>query len=142
MPDRMSRVEVMIELDAGPGGQDDELDRSTQQLRRRLRELDVLDVRRLADSSPERGPNGAGDTANDTAGGEQVHGAALVVQLAPVLPALLDVVQTVRAWLSQYPDRVVSLAIDGDRLEVAGGSLEEQRERIRSWTERHSPTEL
>ena len=131
MVDRMSRVEVVIELDARTGGTDDELDRSTEQLRRRLRELDVLDVRRLADSKPERGPNGGDGTA-----------AALVVQLAPVLPALLDVVQTVRAWLSQCPDRVVSLAIDGDRLEVAGGSLDEQRERIRSWTERHSPTEL
>src|SRR5215211_395560 len=138
MVDRMSRVEVVIELDTRPGGTDDELDRSAEQLRRRLRELDVLDVRRLVDSSPDRTADG-GDVI---AGGDQVDGAALVVQLAPVLPALLDVVQTVRAWLSQYPDRVVSLAIDGDRLEVAGGSLEEQRERIRSWTERHSPTEL
>jgi hypothetical protein len=114
MVDRASRAEVLIEL--GPGGAEDELDRGTEQLRRRLRELDVEDVLR---------PGGDGDDA-------------LVVQLAPVLPALHDVVHTVRAWLSTHPHRVASLAIGDDRIEVSGTAADEQRELIRSWTERNS----
>jgi hypothetical protein len=126
MVDRALRAEVLIEL--GPGG-GDELDgghdRGTEQLRRRLRELDVEDVSRPGDDG----------------------GDALVVQLAPVLPALHDVVHTVRAWLSTNPDRVVSLAIGEDRIEVtdigvSDTAADEQRELVRSWTERNSPTEL
>jgi hypothetical protein len=63
---------------------------------------------------------------------------ALVVQLAAAVPGLLDVVQTVRSWLSHHPDRTVALEIDGDRIEVRGASLEDQRELIRLWTDRHS----
>lgn len=127
MVDRALRAEVLIEL--GPGGGDDELDgdhgRGTEQLRRRLQELDVEDVRR------------PGDDESD----------ALVVQLAPVLPALHDVVHTVRAWLSTNPDRVVSLTIGEDRIDVtdlgvSDTAADEQRELVRSWTERNSPTEL
>lgn len=125
MLERSSRAEVVIEL--GPGGAD-ELDRSTEQLARRLRELDVQDVRRHA-------------VAID---GEPVveRPGLLVVDLAPVVPALHDVVHTVRAWLSHNPEQVASLTIDGDRLDVTGGAAEEQRELVRSWTDRHSATEL
>lgn len=123
MLERTTRVEVLIELEGAPGGGEDEFDRSTEQLRRRLRELDVEDVRRAEADHP-------GDDD------------ALVVHLAPVLPALHDVVHTVRAWLSNNPDRVASLVIDGDRLAVRGDAAEDERELIRSWTERHSPTEL
>jgi len=127
MVDRALRAEVLIEL--GPGGGDDELDgdhgRGTEQLRRRLRELDVEDVRR------------PGDDESD----------ALVVQLAPVLPVLHDVVHTVRAWLSTNPDRVVSLTIGEDCIDVtdlgvSDTAADDQRELVRSWTERNSPTEL
>jgi hypothetical protein len=51
------------------------------------------------------------------------------------------VVHTVRAWLSNYPDRAATLAIAGDRIEVTGAPVENEREQIRSWTERHSPSE-
>jgi hypothetical protein len=64
------------------------------------------------------------------------------VQLEPVLPTLHDVVQTVRAWLSQYPDRAAGLAIAGDRIDLSGAAVEEQRDLVRSWTDRHSPSEL
>ncbi len=122
MLERSSRAEVLIEL--GPGG-GDELDRSTEQLRRRLRELDVLDVHR---------PNEAGEVAEQPG--------TLVVRLAPVMPALHDVVHTVRAWLSTNPEQVASLSIEGDRIEVTDSSAEDQRELVRSWTDRHAPSEL
>jgi len=173
MGDRSSRVEVLIELDVGPGDHDDELDRRTEQLGRRLRELDVEDVRRplaqpAADglAMPESGPaatpesapaaeaetSSAGEPEADLADAqvappeaqvapEAVPG-VLVVQLAPVLPALHDVIHTVRVWLSNYPDRAATLAIDGDRIEVTGTPVEDERELVRSWTERHSPGEL
>jgi hypothetical protein len=137
MLDRSSRAEVLIEL--GPGGGDEELDRSTEQLRRRLRELDVEDVRRPATESQAEAATGASAAPPEIAAGEE---SVLVVQLAPVLPALHDVVHTVRAWLSHNPGRVATLAIDGDRIEVTGNASDEQRELVRSWTDRHSPSEL
>lgn len=127
MLDRSSRAEVLIEL--GPGG-GDELDRSTEQLRRRLRELDVVDVHR-----PHESADDATDQSNQQPG-------ALVVRLAPVMPALHDVVHTVRAWLSTNPEQVASLSIDGDRIEVTDVSADDQRELVRNWTDRHSPSEL
>jgi hypothetical protein len=59
-----------------------------------------------------------------------------------VLPALHDVVHTVRSWLSNYPDRAATLAIDGDQIEVTGAPVDDERELVRGWTERHSPGEL
>jgi hypothetical protein len=125
MVDRGLRAEVLIELGPGGGAEPDGHDRGTEQLRRRLRELDVEDVSRPGDD----------------------EGDALVVRLAPVLPALHDVVHTVRAWLSTHPDRIASLAIGEDRIEVSDigvsdTAADEQRELVRGWTERNSPTEL
>jgi hypothetical protein len=128
MLDRPSNVEVLLRLDAGPDSDDEELDRHTEQLRRRLLELDVENAYRPAVSDA---PEGARAIDAATMG-------LIVVQLLPVLPALHDIVQIVRVWLSQHPDRTATLEIDGDRIEVSGISMEEQRELIRIWTDRHA----
>lgn len=129
MLDRSSQVEVVLRLAGGPDTDDEELERGTEQLRRRLLELDVEDVRR-----PPRGV----EAPEGTRAVDPITLGALVIQLAPAFASLYDVVQTVRAWLSHYPDRSASLEIDGDRIEVTGISLEDQRDLIRLWTDRHS----
>jgi len=128
MLDRPSHVEVRLHLDAGPDSDDTELDRNTEQLRRRLLELDVENAYRPAAGEA---PEGAKAVDAATLG-------LIIVQLLPVLPALHDIVQAVRVWLSHNPERSAALEIDGDRIEVSGISLDEQRELIRLWTDRHA----
>jgi hypothetical protein len=128
MPDRSPCLEVTLRLDAGPDSDHEELDRLTGQLWRRLAELDVDEVRR-----PTIGPAPDGARGPDAA-----TIGMLVVQLTPMLPTLRDVVQTVRAWLSHAPQRSAILEIDGDRIEVTGISLDDQRDLIRLWTDRHA----
>lgn len=126
-------IEVLLHLGAGAESDDTELDdieldRATEQLRRRLLELDVENAVR-----PSAGelPDGAKGIDVATAG-------FIVVQLLPVLPALHDIVQTVRTWLNHNPERTATLEIDGDRIEVSGITHEEQRELIKIWADRHA----
>jgi hypothetical protein len=128
MPDRPSHVEVVVRLDAGPDSDEEELDRVTEQLRRRMLELDVENAYRPSSE----------DAPEDTRGVDAGSMGLIVVNLLPVLPALYDIVQSVRAWLAHNPERSAALEIDGDRLEVSGITLEEQRELIRLWTDRHA----
>ena len=127
MADR-PHAEVLLHLGAGADSDDAELDRATEQLRRRLLELDVEDAYRP----------GTGEVPEGARGVDAVTMGLIVVQLLPVLPALHDIVQAVRTWLNHNPQRTATLEIDGDRIEVSGITQEEQRELIRIWTDRHT----
>jgi hypothetical protein len=121
-------VEVSLRVDVGDDSDDVELDRATEQLRRRLLELDVENAVRP----------GTGDAPEGARGMDAVTIGLIVVQLLPVVPALHDIVQVVRSWLSHNPERSATLEIDGDRIEVSGISQDEQRELIRLWADRHA----
>ncbi|WP_329181824.1 hypothetical protein [Streptomyces sp. NBC_01477] len=93
-----------------------ELDALTAQLRRRLLELDVDDVR--LDRSGETAPEGAKS-------GEVITVGALAVSLAPVL--LRPVLRLVETWMQNRPVRSVTVDVDGRTIELGHASAEQQQ---------------
>lgn len=109
------------------GGADvdqEELDELTLQLRRRLLELDVDDVRVERSGAPV--PEGA------KPGGLLAVG-ALAVSLAPaVLRPALHLVET---WLQNRPVRTVKVDVDGRTLELGHASAEQQQRLVDAFLE-------
>lgn len=109
------------------GGQDldqEELEALTAQLRQRLLEVDVDDVR--MERSHGAPPPGAKP-------GELVTVGALAVTLAPAVfrPAL----RVVETWLKNRPVRTVKVDVDGRTLELGHASPEEQRLLVEAFLE-------
>ncbi|MGW2718980.1 hypothetical protein [Streptomyces sp. NPDC001492] len=119
MADRMRLV-----LSGGEELDVEELDSLTRQLRKRLLELDVDDVRvERSDAAP---PPGAKPGGLITVG-------ALAVTLAPAVfrPAL----RVVETWLQNRPVRTVKIEVDGRTLELGQASPEEQRLLVEAFLE-------
>ncbi|MHC3470408.1 hypothetical protein ACYF6T_17025 [Streptomyces sp. 7R007] len=94
----------------------EELDTLTRQLRQRLLELDVDDVR----------PEAAGEPAPEGAKpGEVVTVGALVVTLAPAV--LRPALRLLETWLTSRPVRTVRVEVDGHVLELGHASEEQQQ---------------
>ncbi len=97
-----------------------------RQLRRELLELDVDAV----------GVPGAEQAPPGSRGADAAVLGALVVTIAQsqLLPSVLD---TVRTWLTASRQRSVRLELDGDVLDLAGVSSDEQRRLTDEWLRRH-----
>lgn len=101
-----------------PDVDDEELDELGRQLRRRLLELDVDDVR--AAHSGAGIPVGAKP-------GEAIALGAFIVSLAPaVLPSVLQLLDT---WIQNRPVRSIKVELDGRSIEL-GDALPEERQRL------------
>lgn len=110
----MKSVSVQVEID---GGDAEELDQLTRQMRAELLELDVADV--SVDRSAET-PEGAK--------GDAVTIGTLVVTLTPML--LGSVCQLLRIWVSREKGRRIVLK-DGDRsLEISGSATDRHQQLI------------
>ncbi|SEG76321.1 hypothetical protein SAMN05216223_11076 [Actinacidiphila yanglinensis] len=96
----------------------DELETLTAQLRRRLLELDVDDVRLARSDGPV--PDGAKP-------GELLSVGVLAVTLAPAV--IRPVLRLVEAWMTSRPVRTVTVEWDGRTLEL-GAATPEQQERL------------
>jgi len=101
------------------------LEQLTHRLRGELRELDVEKVDLINSGKTPEGARAGPDVP--------AWGSLLVTLAAPVLPALVNGIQS---WLK--PDRSVTLELNGDKLEVTGISSAEQRELIKTWPSHHS----
>ncbi|KFZ80777.1 hypothetical protein ED92_10550 [Amycolatopsis sp. MJM2582] len=103
---------------------DEELEAETRKLRRAILELDVADV-----GLPEVVvPDGAKGTGVDIG--------AMVVSLggSAVLTALVTgVCQVLRTWVTRDKDRRVVVEVGGNKLELTGGSAEEQARAIEAF---------
>jgi hypothetical protein len=116
-----------LSVDAGPGADEDELERLARSLRAELLELDVDAVE----------PAATGPAPDDARAIEALMVGALVVRLARDSEALTSLVHTVRGWLGTHADRRVRIELDGDVLELAGPSDEERQRLVDAWIERH-----
>jgi len=116
-----------VSIDAGPGADDDELERLARSLRADLLELDVDAVE----------PAATGPAPDDARAIEAIMVGALIVRLARDSEALTSLVHTVRGWLGAHADRRVRIELDGDVLELAGPSDEERQRLVDAWIERH-----
>jgi hypothetical protein len=107
------------------------LDALTSYLRAELAELDVEDV---AARPAGPAPPGARSGAIAAAGG-------LLVSLSQAADSLTSVVSAVRAWLGRGDNtpRTVRLELDGDVLELARPTPDDQERLIELFISRHRP---
>lgn len=121
-------TQLMLNVDAGPEIDGEELEYLTRQLREELTELEMetVDLVRAG-----RVPQGA------KAGDPMTWGALFVALTASggVLTALISALQS---WLTRHERRSVTLDIGGDTLEVTGISSDEQQRLINAWISRHT----
>jgi len=124
---RPQSAELELLVDAGPGADEDELERLARSLRTELLELDVEAVE----------PVSAGPAPDDARAIEALVLGALIVKVGRTSEALTTLVRTVRGWLGDG-DRKVRIELDGDVLEVSGVSTEEQQRLVDAWIESHA----
>lgn len=123
----LKAADLELSIDAGPGADEDELERLARSLRAELLELDVNAVQPAA-----TGPAPEGARAI-----EALMVGALVIRLARDSESLAALVRTVRGWLGGDADRRVRIELDGDVLELTGSSDEERQRIVDAWIERH-----
>ncbi|MES4892915.1 hypothetical protein [Streptomyces sp. NPDC096012] len=112
------RLVVVGEIDVDQ----EELDSLTAQLRRRLLEIDVDDVRTVP----------SGDALPDGAkAGELIAVGALAVSLAPAV--LRPALRLVETWMKNRPVKSVKLEMDGRVIELGHVSAEQQQQLIEAF---------
>jgi hypothetical protein len=116
-----------IQVTVGPEADAEEVAEATEQLRRELLELDLESV--AAAPGPEP-PQGA----------RAIDAAALGGLIVTVTNSHLftSIVNAVRTWLAGQPQRTIRLELDGDVLELAGLSSDEQSRLADVWLARHT----
>ncbi|MFI8357681.1 effector-associated constant component EACC1 [Streptomyces cyaneofuscatus] len=128
MSSSVSRISVVLE---GVDDSDPEaLESCTLALRELLlEELDVLDA---VLERAGRAPEGAKP-------GDVIALGALAVTAAPF--AVRSVVQLLQTWIQNRPVRKITLAVDGETLEVDALSTADQRRLIEAFIARHTPSQ-
>jgi hypothetical protein len=121
-------VRLVLEPEAGADAEESE--RLTRLLRAELRELDVDDVRPVADGELPAGAKGAGAPI-----------AELLMTMSASGGVLATVVATIRDWLGRrrQSGRVV-VTIDGDSLELDAATSGERAELVDAFVRRHAGT--
>ena len=120
-------ADLELSIDAGPGADEDELERLARSLRAELLQLDVDAVE----------PTATGPAPDGARAVEAIMVGALVVRLARESESLSSLVRTIRSWLSGDAERRVRIELDGDVLELSGSSDEERQRIVDAWIERH-----
>jgi hypothetical protein len=122
-------LRVLLVVKPDPESDRETGERLTRQLRAELAELDVDSV----------APVPGGPAPDGAKGADAVALGAIVVALSAsggVLTALVDVL---RDWLSrQAVGHRISVTIDGDTIQLEGGSTEQQQALVDAYLQRHS----
>jgi hypothetical protein len=121
------KTNVIIRIEQGVE-EEEELERSTHQLREELLDLNLQSVDLVKKGDPPKGSK---------AGEEVVSWGSLIVGLATSGGVLPNLVGTVQSWLSRRENQKITLQIGGDKLEVMGISNEQQDKLIDAWINRH-----
>jgi hypothetical protein len=122
--DRAAASIEIHEQDASP----EELDRLAEGLSRELSDLDVDRVTKAT----------AGEAPPGTRAFEIVAVGALIVEFARSSETLAKVVGVIKSWLGNRQHQSIKVQMDGDTLEIAGASSEQQEQVIQAWIERHA----
>jgi hypothetical protein len=114
-------VEVRLEPDAEAA----ELEDAASQLQQELLGLDVDAVERPPGEPPPPGTRAAEAALLGT------------VVVAAGRTAMAAVLHTIRSWVARTASRTVRITLDGDTIEVANASDEDQRRLIEAFLARH-----
>jgi len=120
-------TEVVVRVDAGPDGDEEEIAELALRLRDELREVDGAASVRLARDAPA--PPGAKGAA--------VEWGTLLVGVVSS-GALTALVTTASSWLGRQRGGSVRVRIGDDELELTGATSEEQRRLVDAWLARRS----
>jgi len=119
-------IQLLLNLDASPEVDDEELEELTRKLRKELLELDI----EAADFVS------AGEAPAGARSAEPVTLGTLLLTLAASGGVLTTVVNVLQDWLSRHDKHSVTLEIGGDKIQVTGISSEEQKRLINAWLTR------
>lgn len=97
-------------------------------LRSELLQLDLDGVDLADGAAPPAGARAASDWADGV----------LVLSTAFSAKVLRDVVRLLKSWIERNAARTVRLEIDGDAIEFAGVSAENEDRLVRNWIELHT----
>ena len=120
------RYGLVLQVEAGPDDDEDELIGITSRLREELLELDVAGVEPVTET-----------TAPDNAKGLATLAGWLVVNFG-TLGGLRMIFGALRNWAART-SRQVEVTLDGEVLKVSGVSAEQQEKIIDAWLARHGP---
>jgi len=126
--------QIILNVDAGPEADPEEIEKITRQLREEILELDVEAVDFVsAGEAPVKAK--AGDPV---AWGTLILTASVSGGIGSASAALVGMLQS---WLMSQNKGRITLEIDGDKLEVEKPTLKERQQLINAWLERHSKEE-
>ncbi|HWI00284.1 MAG TPA: hypothetical protein VNT27_08125 [Propionibacteriaceae bacterium] len=117
---------LTLQVQAGPGDDEDELLKLTSRLRDELLDLDVAGVDPVSE-----------ETAPEQAKGLATLAGWLVVQFGSI-SGLRTVVGVIRDWAART-NRQVEITVDGEVLKASGISAAQQEKIIDVWLSRHGP---
>jgi len=107
---------------------EEELERSTQQLREELLDLNLDSVDLVKKGIAPEGSK---------AGEEIVSWGSLLVSLGASGGLLPSLIGSVQSWLSRKENQKITMEIGGDKLELTGISDEQKEKLIDAWISRH-----
>jgi hypothetical protein len=119
-------TEVVVRVDAGADGDEEEVAELALRLRDELREVDGASARLARDAPAPHGAKGAA-----------VEWGTLLVGVVSS-GALTALVTTASSWLSRQRGGSVRVQIGDDELELTGATSEEQRRLVDAWLARHA----
>lgn len=117
-------MDVLLQVDAGPGAEPAETAELAERLRAELAAHEV-EAEPVEADAPE-GAKGAG-----------VELGSLLVVLAASGGVLTSLVGTLQAWVTRQSRSRLVLEIDGDRVELTGASDAERSRALEAWLARH-----
>jgi hypothetical protein len=120
-------TDLIIRIDSA-SADEEELERSTHQLRDELLDMNLQSVDLVKKGNPPKGSK---------AGEEIVSWGSLIVGLVASGGVLPNLVGTVQSWLSRRENQKITMQIGADKLEVTGVSNEQQDKLIDAWINRH-----
>jgi hypothetical protein len=118
-------MEVVVRVDAGPDGDEEELAQLALRLRDELQEVDGAAVRLAREVAAPPGAKGAA-----------VEWGTLLVGVLSS-GALTALVTAASSWLGRQHGGSVRVRIGDDELELTGATSEEQRQLVDAWLARH-----
>ncbi len=122
----MGNVEVLVAV--APEDDDERRDQLTRRLRA---EIAGLAIDRIAASGPARPPGAKSGDAGSVS--------QLLVTLTASGGVLASLVGLLSDWVGRQRGTRLSVSIDGDRIELASASSDEQRQLVQAFLARHRP---
>lgn len=119
-------LSILLNIDAGPEADEEEVADLTRQLREELEELDLDAIGHVRSGETPAG-----------AKGDPLTLGTLLVTLAAQGGVLTTLISQIQSWLPRHGRGAVTLEIGGDKISVTTASSEQQQQLIDAFVSRH-----